>query len=87
MREETSESWQSPFTLLTECTAEKFCNTTGMFTHLANWTNSYVNFETEENVNVEIKIRSVLGDPVTKAVVRPETAAISCDILGLLRTC
>ena len=79
VRELGSQPWLSAFTLLTECTAEKFCNTTGMFGHLANWSNSYVNFQMEETLNVEIKISS-LRAPVTKAVVRPETAAVSCEI-------
>lgn len=36
VREEGSDSWLDTFTLLTECTAENFCNTTGVFRHLAN---------------------------------------------------
>ena len=66
VRELNTPSWLSPFTFLTECTAEKFCNTTGVYRHLANWSNSYVNFEMEENVSVEIKIRSLWGDQITK---------------------
>ena len=80
VREEGRQPWLSPFTLLTECTGETFCNTTGIFNHLANWSNSYVNFEMEEGVNVEVKITKLLGDPVIKAVVRPQAAAASCQI-------
>jgi len=73
-------SWLSPFTFLTECTSNKFCNTTGAFALLQGWSNSYVNFEMVDNVSVEVKITKLFGDPVTKAVVRPESSAVSCDI-------
>ena len=79
VREEGSDSWLDTFTLITECTAEKFCNTTGVFRHLANWSNSYINFQMSEEVRVEVKITKLYGDPVTKAVVRPESAG-RCDI-------
>ena len=79
VREEGAQAWLETFTLLTECTGEKFCNTTGVFRHLANWSNSYLNFEMSEDVRVEVKITKLYGDPVTKAKVRPETAA-SCEV-------
>ena len=66
VRQEGHQDWLSPFTFLTECTGETFCNTTGAFNHLAGWSNSYVNFEMEEGVNVEVKITKLLGDPVIK---------------------
>ena len=78
VRELGSSSWLSPFTFLTECTSNKFCNTTGAFELLQNWSNSYVNFEMLDNVSVEVKITKLFGDPVTKAVVRPESSAVSC---------
>ena len=71
LRKENSNSWLTPFTFLTECTGDKFCNTTGVFRHLANWSNSYINFEMEQAVNVELKITKLFGDPTTKAVVHP----------------
>ena len=74
VKEENSSSWIPVFTLLTECTAEKFCNTTGHFEFLKNWSNTYVNFELETGTDIEIKIIKLFGDDlVTKAVVRPET--------------
>ena len=79
VREGGNEAWLNTFTLLTECTGEKFCNTTGVFRHLANWSNSYLNFEMSEDVRVEVKITKLYGDPVMKAKVRPETAA-SCEV-------
>ena len=80
VREEGGESWLHPATLLSECSGETFCNTTGMFGHLHNWTNSYVNFEMAEGVRVEIRISKLTGDPVTKAVVHPRSAAASCEV-------
>ena len=47
VREASSDTWLEAFTLVTECTAEKFCNTTGFYSHLGNWSNSYINFEME----------------------------------------
>ena len=76
VRETGTDQWLSPFTLLTECTADKFCATAGegIFDHLQNWSNSYVNIELEAGTEVEIKIIKLFGDdPVSKAVVRPET--------------
>ena len=66
MREGGSQTWLDTFTLLTECTAEKFCNTTGMFDNLEGWSNSYLNFEMGEEVSVEVKITKLYGDPITK---------------------
>ena len=54
VREGGNEAWLDTFTLLTECTGEKFCNTTGMFENLKDWSNSYLNFEMEEGVEVEV---------------------------------
>ena len=45
------------------------------------WSNSYVNFEMEEGLEVEVKITKLWGDPVSKAVVRPVTAALSVEVL------
>ena len=80
MREGGSQTWLDTFSLLTECTAEKFCNTTGVFRHLANWSNSYLNFQMGEEVEVEVRITKLSGDPVRKAVVRPEAAAARCEV-------
>ena len=81
VREEGEEAWLDPFTLLTECTGDTFCNTTGAFQLLQGWSNSYVNFQLEEEVRVEVRIRKLWGEPVTKAVVRPVTAAVSCEVV------
>ena len=79
----------TPFTFLTECTAEKMCNTTGMYKHLGNWSNSYVNFEMEPGTEVEVKITKLWsgegimeGLEITKAVVRPESVATATIVNG-----
>ena len=86
VREASSDTWLEAFTLVTECTAEKFCNTTGIYSHLANWSNSYVNFEMEAGAEVEVKITKLFEDAltrryeITKAVVHPRQAATSCEV-------
>ena len=81
VREASSDTWLEAFTLVTECTAEKFCNTTGFYSHLGNWSNSYINFEMEAGAEVEVKITKLWGDePITKAVVHPRQAATSCEV-------
>ena len=80
VREEGSDSWLDTFTLLTECTADKFCNTTGLFNGLQGWSNSYLNFEMKEGVEVEVKITKLYGEAVTKAAVHPREAASSCEV-------
>lgn len=59
------------------------CNTTGFFDNLANWSNSYVNFEMEPGTRVEVKISMLTsGDTVTKAMVRPETVGVARVVDG-----
>ena len=80
LRKYGSEDWHEPFTFVTECTAAKFCNTTGVYNHLRDWSNSYINFEMIEVVNIEIEISKLWGDdPIYKAVVHPKTAANDCE--------
>ena len=86
VREASSDTWLEAFTLVTECTAEKFCNTTGFYSHLGNWSNSYINFEMEAGAEVEVKITKLFEDAltrryeITKAVVHPRQAATSCEV-------
>ena len=75
VRRSGEQRWLEPGTLVTECTEEKFCNTTGVFLHLHEWSNSYVNFEMGDTVEVEIHITKLWGDPIHKAVVHPAAAA------------
>ena len=80
MREEGSDSWLDTFSLLTECTVEKFCNTTNYYEHLGGWSNSYINFQMKEGVEVEVKITRLYGEAVTKAVVHPREAARKVEV-------
>ena len=80
LRKYGSEDWHEPFTFVTECTAAKFCNTTGVYNHLRDWSNSYINFEMIDSVNIEIEISKLWGeDPIEKAVVHPKTAVNECE--------
>ena len=78
VRLETEQEWMDTFAMVTECTIDKFCNTTGYYNSLGNWSNSYVNFEMEDGEGVEIEITKLQGDPIEKAVVHPYAAARSC---------
>ena len=75
VRRSGEQRWLEAGTLVTECTEEKFCNTTGVFLHLHEWSNSYVNFEMGDGVEVEILVTKLWGDPIQKAVVHPAAAA------------
>ena len=80
LRKYGSEDWHEPFTFVTECTAAKFCNTTGVYNHLRDWSNSYINFEMIDSVNIEIEISKLWGeDLIEKAVVHPMTAVNECE--------
>ena len=80
VKKEGSERYLHPFTFVTECTTEKYCNTTGIFNHLGNWSNSYINFEMQDGVDVEIVITKLFGDPIQKAVVHPKSASKNCVV-------
>ena len=81
LRKYDSENWVEQFTFVTECTAEKFCNTTGVYNHLHDWSNSYINFEMKDGLEVEIEVTKLWGeDPIQKAVVHPREAADNCEV-------
>ena len=80
IRKESSERYLHPFTFMTECTTENFCNTTGIYNHLANWSNSYINFEMKDGVEVEIVITKLFDEPIQKAVVHPYTSSNNCVV-------
>ena len=79
-KEGSSDSWLDTFALVTECTKEKYCNTTNHYEILGNWSNSYVNFEMKDGVGIVIEITKLYGEPITKAVVHPYTASKSCKV-------
>ena len=69
--------WQDAFAWETSCkTIEK--NTDAYFDHLAGWTHTYVNFETEGAVEIEISRAN--GQPIRTAAVHPQRRASSCRI-------
>ena len=80
VRERGSEEWLDTFALLTECTAEKFCNTTGMYELLNGWSNTYINFEMKDGAEIEIKITKLIEGDIEKAVVHPVKAAEECTV-------
>ena len=84
VREYGSEEWLDTFALLTECTAEKLCNTTpSAFGNLNGWTNTYINFEMKDGVEIEVRITKLVEgkvDEIEKAVVHPVKAAEDCEI-------
>ena len=85
VKRSSTEEWLEAFTIATECTTKTNCDKVpgnGISTHLANWTNSYINFEMEENTEVKIKITKLWGDPATKAVVHPAASATNCKIVN-----
>ena len=55
VRELGSDEWLGTFPLFTECTAEKFCNTTGAYELLNGWSNTYLNFEMKDGTDIEIQ--------------------------------
>ena len=84
VREYGSEEWLDTFALMTECTAEKLCNTTpAAFGTLNGWSNTYTNFEMKDGIDVEIRITKLVDGQVQdieKAVVHPVKAAEECEI-------
>ena len=83
VRELGSEEWMGTFALFTECSAEKFCNTTGAYDQLNGWSNTYLNFEMKDGTNIEIQITKLVDgnmEDIKKAVVHPVNAAKRCDI-------
>ena len=80
VRERGAEEWIDTFAMVTECTAEKFCNTTGMFGLLDGWSNTYINFEMKDGVEIEIKIYKLFEGDIEKAVVHPVKAAEECTV-------
>ena len=78
VRKVGSENWLNPFTLVTECTTDKYCNTTGIYNHVHNWSNSYANFEMLDGLDIEIVITKLYGEPIEKAFVHPYTASKDC---------
>jgi hypothetical protein len=82
VRPEGTEAWLSPFAFITRSketpTAEMV--ETRYFSHLNNWSNTYINFEMAPDTPVEIEIARVDGTPIESAVVRPVPKATSIAV-------
>ncbi|MDB4673633.1 hypothetical protein OAF27_02350, partial [Verrucomicrobiales bacterium] len=73
----SNEPWQKAFALITRCKkAEEGKN--NYFSHLSDWTNTYINFEMQEPVEVEIARAD--GRPIRTAVARPKRKVKSCEV-------
>jgi hypothetical protein len=72
---ERGSPWQTAFAWKTDCKViEK--DTDAYFDTLAGWTHTYVNFETDGAVEIEISRAN--GQPIRSAAVHPERKASSC---------
>ena len=82
IKEKGSEHWTETFMLLTECTEAKHCTWgTGIVKHLANWSNSYLNFEMKDGKSIELEITMLFGnETIYKVVVHPYTASDECVV-------
>ena len=80
VREQGSEQWLDTFALVTECTLEKYCNTTGFYDNMRDWSNTYINFEMKSGANIEIEITKLFEGGIEKAVVHPIKAAEQCTV-------
>ena len=75
VREQGSGEWLNAFALVTECTLEKYCNTSGFYDELKDWSNTYINFEMKSGVDIEIEITKLFDGGIEKAAVHPVKAA------------
>ena len=58
-----------------------YCNTTNIYDHLQDWSNSYINFDMKDRVQVEIEVTKLWGeDDIHKAVVHPIRSADNCEV-------
>src|SRR5210317_883726 len=56
VREVGSSQWLTPFAWITRCVDEATADSTHYFSHLADWTNTYANFEMVDTAPVEMEI-------------------------------
>jgi hypothetical protein len=70
-------AWQTPFAFVTQCGTPAQTNF-GYFPDIANWSNTYINFEMRRPVEVEIT--KLTRGPIVKAAVHPFSKADSCVV-------
>lgn len=73
----SKQEWRKPFACITTC-KKGIKGENSYFPHLSGWTNTYINFEM--NAPVEIEISKVNGMPITKASAHPAHKAKECMI-------
>ena len=76
-----SAAWQTPFAFLTRCEGANAANT-AYFSHLANWSNTYINFEMSGTRPIEVEIERANGMPILSAVAHPERKAKNVQVLA-----
>lgn len=73
-------NWRTPFAFLTRNEGTNAANTT-YFGHLADWSNTYINFEMSSSHPVEIEIEKLDGTPITLAAAHPERKSSGVEVL------
>ena len=71
------EQWRQAFACITRC-KNGIRGKNGYFPHLSGWSHTYINVEM--GGPVEIAIRKVNGQPIRKAVARPQRKVRSCVV-------
>ena len=81
VREKGKDHWIKTFPMITECTDAKHCTSHKVIAdHLKNWSNTYINIEMRDGVDIEFKITMLFGnETISKAVVHPNAAAQDCN--------
>lgn len=74
---QNKDNWQKSFAHITRC-KNGIRGENGYFPHLSGWTHTYINIEM--GGPVEIAIKKVNGQPIRKAVARPQRKVRSCVV-------
>lgn len=72
--------WQTPFAFWTRCRGELAARTR-YYEHIADWSNTYINFEMSGELPIEVEIERLGSQPITRAVVHPSRKAQGVRIL------
>ena len=83
VREKGKDDWIKTFPMITECTDAKHCGNAVIADHLKNWSNTYVNIEIREEVEVEFEISMLFGnETISKSVAHPASTVQDCYSQG-----
>jgi hypothetical protein len=69
-----SDEWMTPFAWITRCVDEATADSTHYFSHLADWSNTYANFEMADNAQVEVEITKLDGSTGTPVDIQSAVA-------------